>query len=148
MLYRHTLVCIDFKSVEANHLLRRAVSLLEDGGRLAAITVIEAGSFEDDREGMAPLIEEEHGARSAHLARLCSEAGVEYAEQRVLVGRPPQEIAAYAAEAGCDLVVLGEHEDDGRPAGLGFTADAVLRLLRCDSLVVKTGGPVAMPRGV
>lgn len=137
-MYRHALVCIDFKSVEAHELLRRAVSLLDGDGRLSAVTVIEAGTFDDDREGVAPLIEEEHSARSAHLGRLCHEAGVDDAEQLVLVGRPAEQIAACAGDGGCDLVVLGEHEDDGRPAGLGFTADAVLRLLRCDALVVRS----------
>ncbi len=145
-MYRHTLVCIDFKSVEADRLLRHAAALLDDGGRLCALTVIEAGSFDEDREGVASLIEEEHGARSAHLARLCAQAGVDGAEQRVLVGRVAEAIAGYAGDHGCDLVVLGEHENGGRPPGLGFTADAVLRLLRCDALVVRQAG--AEPPGI
>ena len=138
MIYRHALVCIDLRAVEAHQLLHRAASLT---ARLSAVSVIETGSFESAAEPAASLVEEEYNSRSAHLARLCAEADCGEVEQRILLGKAAAQIVAYAHENGCDLVVLGEHEDDGRPPGLGFTADAVLRQLRCDGLVVKTRRP-------
>lgn len=141
VVYRYPLVCVDFRSVEAQRLLARAASLGGgDDGRLAVVTVIEVGTFEDDQDAVASLVEEEYNARSAHLERLCSDAGHPGAERRVLVGKAAAEIADCARQLGCDLVVLGEHEQDRRPPGLGSTADALLKRLSCDALVVRTSG--------
>jgi nucleotide-binding universal stress UspA family protein len=139
--YRHAAVCIDLRSVEARQLLHRAASLVGGDGRLSAVTVIEVGTFDDLRDAVASLIEEEYLSRSAHLARLCAEAGCPDAEQRVLVGKAAAEIASYADHSSCDLVVLGEHHDRAVRPRLGSTADATLRLLRCDALVVRTSVP-------
>lgn len=140
-MYRHAVVCIDFQAVEAARLLERAASLLGSGGRLSAISVIEVGSFESDADSVAALVEEEFNTRSAHLARLCREAGHPEAEQRVLVGKAAREIVAYVQQGECDLAVMGEHEGARDPRPLGSTADATLRLLHCDALVVRTRRP-------
>lgn len=136
MAYRHALVCIDFRSTEARRLLERAVDLLSADGRLSAVSVIEVGTFDEDRDAVATLVEEEFQARSAHLARWCADAGHPDAEQQVLVGKPAAQIAAYAGDNGCDLVVMGPHEGGRRPPGLGSTAEAAMRHLGCDVLVV------------
>ena len=137
MAYRNVLVCLDLRSMEAKLLLHRAASLVEGEGRLCALTVIEVGTFDAAREAVASQVEEEYYARSAHLAKLCADAGYPEAETRVLVGKAPAEIAAFAAASGCDVVVLGNHTGPDHQAPLGSTADATLRLLRCDALVIK-----------
>lgn len=107
-------------------------------GRLSVVTVVEVGTFDAEREAVGSLIEDEHSVRSAHLERLCETTGSGTADRRVLVGKVSAEIAAHAGGHGCDLVVLGEHEDRPSRPGLGSTTDATVRLLACDALVVKT----------
>ena len=139
--YEHAMVCIDLRSMEADLLLHKAADLVRPDGRLSAVTVIEVGTLDAGRDVVASMVEEEYQARSAHLARLCEEAACADAETRVLVGKAPAEIAAYAEHGGCDVVVLGDHQGPDTLARLGSTTDGALRLLRCDALVVKTRTP-------
>jgi nucleotide-binding universal stress UspA family protein len=144
MEYRNILVCLDLRSREAPRLLQRAATLLAGGGRVTAVTVIETGTFDDARDAEGSLLEDEYWSRSAHLARLCAEAGQPDAQGRVLVGDAATEIAAWAREQRCDLVVLGDHGPrPARPLQTS-TIDDALRLLGCDALVVKTAA-VARP---
>lgn len=136
MAYRHAVVAVDLRSAQSHRLLERAASLAP-GGRLSVLAVIEVGTFDEDREAVGSMIEEEFSACTAHLARICEQAGVGHAHQRVLVGKAPAHIAAFARDEACDLVVLGQHEDRWDRPGIGSTTDATLRQLRCDALVVR-----------
>lgn len=137
MIYANIVVCLDLRYHEAALLLRRGGDLLAPGGRLTALTVVELGTFDDAREAVASLVEEEYNIRSAHLARLCAEAGLADAERRVQVGKAAEEIAGFARNNGCDLVVMGEHGQRSWRPRLGSTVDAALRSLDCDALVIK-----------
>ncbi len=55
----------------------------------------------------------------------------------VLVGNPATEIAAYAEEAKCDLIVLGSHAKHGLNLVLGSVANSVLHKAKCDVLTVR-----------
>lgn len=144
MEYQNILVCLDLRSGEAAQLLTRAARLAARDGQITALTVIETGTFDDAREADAAL-EDEYWSRSAHLARLCSEVGQPGARGRVLVGDAASQIAAWAREQHCDLVVLGDHGPrTGRPLQTS-TVDAALRQLCCDALVVKTDPPSRQP---
>jgi universal stress protein A len=140
MIYRNVLVCLDLRSREASALVQRAAELAAADGAVTALSVIELGTFDDARDAVGSLVEDEYWSRSAHLERLCAAAGQPQADRRVVVGRAASQIAEFAREHGCDLVVLGEHGEDGagaRRRPLGSTADAVLKRLDCDALVVK-----------
>lgn len=136
MTYRHALVAVDLRSAQSVRLLERAAALVRDG-RLSVLAVIEVGTFDDDREAVGSMIEEEFSACTAHLARICEQAGIDHAHQRVLVGKAPAHIASFARDEACDLVVLGQHEDRWDRPGIGSTTDATLRQLHCDALVVR-----------
>jgi nucleotide-binding universal stress UspA family protein len=144
MPYHNILVCFDLRSREAELLLRRAADLRNADGRMTVLSVIEIGTFDDSRDAVASLVEEEYNTRTAHLERLCKLAGCPETDGRVLVGKAADQIAAFARSTGCDLVVMGEHDQPGAgwsasSAGrLGSTADTALMLLECDALVVRT----------
>lgn len=64
-------------------------------------------------------------------------AGVKY-QATWVVGKAGEEIAAYAAKHGMDLVVVGSHGHGAlRTLALGSVADEVLRSAKCPVLVVK-----------
>ncbi|MEQ8486710.1 MAG: universal stress protein [Pseudomonadales bacterium] len=136
MAYSNIAVCLDLRSREADRLLHRAAALLDGGGAMSALTVIEIGSFDADREAVASLIEEEFWSRSAHLTRTCKEAGHPAVDTRVLVGGAADQISAFVEQHGCDLVVLGNHSDTRPRPRLGSTSDAVVQRVSCDALVV------------
>jgi nucleotide-binding universal stress UspA family protein len=65
----------------------------------------------------------------------------------LLVGDPADEILRYAADARCDLIVLGTHGRTGLARLLmGSVAERVLRGAPCSVLVVKMPRAVAGPR--
>lgn len=139
MTYSNILVCLDLRHRDAEALLSRAARLIAPGGNITALTVVELGTFDDARDSVASLLEEEFRSRTAHLERLCKSAGLEDADVRVLSGKAGKEIADFARQHGTELVVMGDHgEQRSRPL-LGSTAEAALRWLECDALVVRTG---------
>jgi len=71
------------------------------------------------------------------LRKLCEKHQLGDARQVVVVGTPKGEIARYAREHHCDLVVLGSHGRHGISLLLGSTANGVLHDMPCDVLAVK-----------
>jgi len=55
-----------------------------------------------------------------------------------LGGDPATEIARFAGEFGCDVIVMGTHGRTGlRRAAIGSVAEGVIRAARCPVLVVR-----------
>ena len=138
MAYQNVLVCLDLRSQEAPRLIDRALSMARDPRMVTALTVIEMGTHDEERDVFASLIEEVYLSRSAHLARICKGADISVEQQRVLVGRAATEIATFSSEHAIDLVVLGEHGGRLLRPFLGSTTYQALHLLDCDALVVRS----------
>jgi nucleotide-binding universal stress UspA family protein len=63
-------------------------------------------------------------------------------EIAVVRGKPAQAIAQFAAEAGCDLIVMATHGTSGlQQAILGSVTRRVMYLAPCPVLVVRFPGP-------
>ena len=77
----------------------------------------------------------------AALAALSAEANLPDLQARVVVsdGTAKREVAAIAAEHGCDLVVVGSHGRHAIEAMLGSTAVGVVHRAESDVLVVRAG---------
>ena len=56
---------------------------------------------------------------------------------KMLVGNPAAEIAAYADQNECDLIVIGSHATHGLNLVLGSVANAVLHKAKCDVLTIR-----------
>lgn len=122
-------------------MLDRALSLASSPRHVTALTVIEVGTHDEERDIPASLMEEVFWSRSDHLSRICGAAGIPEDSQRILIGRAATEIVAFRNDHGNDLVVIGEHRGDVRRRSLGSAAFEVVNLLDCHVLVVRTNTP-------
>lgn len=71
------------------------------------------------------------------FAQLAKEQGMADCDHHVIVGNARAEIARYAEEQGCDLIIIGSHGRSGLSRLLGSTANAVLHHAHCDVLAVR-----------
>ncbi len=72
------------------------------------------------------------------FAELAEQQNIPDCNQHVIVGNARTEIARYAEEQGCDLIVIGSHGRSGLARLLGSTANAVLHHAHCDVLAIRT----------
>jgi len=85
---------------------------------------LAAGLREDGRRALAARVAEVLGAGRAELV--------------VLQGDPPDEVVAWASQAGCDLLVAAAHRSRLARAILGSFTQAVARRAPCPVLVHRT----------
>jgi len=71
------------------------------------------------------------------FTQLAKEQGVADFDRHVIVGNARTEIARYAEEQGCDLILIGSHGRYGLSRLLGSTANAVLHHAHCDVLAIR-----------
>lgn len=65
-------------------------------------------------------------------------------QTKVLLGKPAEEIAAYAEDAGCELIVMASHGRSGLSRwAFGSVADKVFRASRIPILMVRAPGYVS-----
>lgn len=137
--YRHVVVATDF-SAPALQALRLAARWFP-GARLSLFhayvppgTMLGNGAAADDAWRAAATQE-----CTAHLAEAALPAPVLASLQRVIErGQPEVLLPDYVASTGADLVVLGSQGRSGLArALLGSTAENLLHVLDCDTLVVR-----------
>jgi len=71
------------------------------------------------------------------FAQLADQHGIADCNRHVIMGNARTEIARYAEEQGCDLIIIGSHGRSGLARLLGSTANAVLHHAHCDVLAVR-----------
>ena len=71
------------------------------------------------------------------FTQLAEKQGIAGCDRHVIVGNARTEIAHYAQEQECDLIIIGSHGRSGLARLLGSTANAVLHHAHCDVLAVK-----------
>lgn len=69
--------------------------------------------------------------------QLAEKQGIADCPRHVIVGNARAEIAHYAEEQGCDLIIIGSHGRSGLARLLGSTANALLHHAHCDVLAVR-----------
>lgn len=90
------------------------------------------------------------GELEGPMARLRADAeaiaGAGRVETRLLAGKPADEIARFARDGGCDLVVIGTHGRTGvRRLVLGSVAEQVVRAAPVSVLVSRAGPCYELP---
>lgn len=126
-MYRHVLVPIDPAHGEVgSHILRVARGLVDEGGRIRILTVLEPVPSYVANYLPPNVGEESRREARERLAALAAAAGIE-AEIVLRTGHAPSEIIEEAREAGCDAIVLGSHRPDFRDYFIGSTAARVVR---------------------
>jgi len=135
-MYRHILipVALDHEGLAARK-IAIARRLLDEGGRITLLTVLEAvPGFVAEFVDLKP---ENH--LTARISRRLEDAAGGDADIAVEVrtGKAGLQIAQYARDAGADLIVVGSHSPGAQDYLLGSTAARVSRRAPCSVLIVR-----------
>jgi nucleotide-binding universal stress UspA family protein len=103
---------------------------------------VEPWRFPPDEQGNYPqryeeLREEARRLRDEQVEKI-EAGGGSVAEAHLAVGRPAEEIVAYAQDQGAGLIVMGSRGQGGiRRALMGSVSDSVVRHAHCPVMVVR-----------
>jgi nucleotide-binding universal stress UspA family protein len=150
-MYRNVLIATDLLPTSAPALREGLRLARSEGATVSVLYVMEVWMVErrwfsrvteEDMAFHKDFLAREEGAVSremrAQIDRARSEQAIGTAETLVRQGRAPDEIAAVAAQRGCDLIVIGTR---GRPDTLGSVAEQVVRIAGRSVLVVPADPP-------
>jgi nucleotide-binding universal stress UspA family protein len=136
-MYKTIMVAVDISHGDVGaELVERAKSLLDEGGKLHLVYVLEDVPpyvlAELPRETIANRRSEAQG----HLEAIAAKSGVE-AEVHVKGGHPSSGILEAAKEYGADLLMIASHRPDLRDYFIGSTASRVVRYAQCSVLIAR-----------
>ena len=141
--YTNVLVALDFSPI-AEKVIARAKNMAEQlQAKLMLVHVFEyippIEPVGDMMLGIDWGINEQElmDLAKERFAQLAEGQGVADCERHVIVGNARIEIARYAEEQGCDLIIIGSHGRSGLARLLGSTANAALHHAHCDVLAVR-----------
>jgi nucleotide-binding universal stress UspA family protein len=134
-MYKKIIVPVDPAAVEIGEkILTKAKSLLDAGGEIVLLTIIEDIPGYLAIDVPVDLIEGAINDAKAKLVTLKEKTGVA-AHIEIRSGAPAREILATAEEHKADLVIVGSHVPDFSNYFIGATADRVVRHSKISVLV-------------
>lgn len=134
-MFKKIIVPIDVSALEKGEkILTKAVNLLDPGGEIVILNVLEdmPGYLAIDLP--VDLMENALGENKAKLVQVKEKLGVP-AKVEIRSGAAAREILAAAEEHGADLVIVASHRPDISNYFIGATADRVVRHAKCSVLV-------------
>lgn len=136
-MFRRVLVGFD-GSTEARHALRVALALACDvGGEARVLLVVRTPAHTETPEERTRAAEAEKENLSRGLSEFHLPEHPDVSVEAVYADDPGRALAAYAAEHGFDVVVVGRHgREHTTHRGLGQSVDALLHDHPCPVLVV------------
>ncbi|MCF6355123.1 MAG: universal stress protein [Candidatus Polarisedimenticolaceae bacterium] len=142
-IYTNILVALDFSPVAEKVIVRAKEMAEQSQAKLILVHVFEYIPPMEPVGDM--LLGIDWGINEQELVELAKERFTQLAEKQeitdcerdVIVGNARTEIARYAQEQGCDLIIVGSHGRSGLARLLGSTANAVLHHAHCDVLAVR-----------
>jgi universal stress protein F len=134
-MYKTIIVPVDCGQVEkGEHSLKKAASLLDDGGKIFLVTVVEQIPTYLAVDIPQGIMESAIEDGKVKLAALRDKTGIA-AEIELRIGSPAHEILATANEHHADLIIIASHMPDFSNYLIGATADRVVRHAKCSVLV-------------
>ncbi len=134
-MYKKIIVPVDPAAVEIGEkILAKAKSLLDEGGEIVLLTIIEDIPGYLAIDVPVDLIEGAINDAKAKLVALKEKTGVA-AHIEIRSGAPAREILATAEEHKADLIIVGSHVPDFSNYFIGATADRVVRHSKISVLV-------------
>lgn len=134
-MYKKIIVPVDCGQLDKGEkILRKAASLLDAGGEIILLTVVEdmPGYLAIDLP--VDVIEGAIKDGKAKLVEIKEKTGIE-ARVEIRSGAPAREILAAAGEHSADLIIIASHIPDLANYFIGATADRVVRHAKCSVLV-------------
>ncbi|ANL33378.1 MULTISPECIES: universal stress protein [Rhizobium] len=134
-MYRKIIVAIALGGLDRGQdILRKAASLLDAGGEIVALNVIEDVPTYVAIELPANMLEDAMKDSRDRLQALVAATEV-VATVEIRNGPPAKAIIAAAESHHADLIVLASHVPDFSNYFIGATADRVVRHAKCSVLV-------------
>ncbi len=134
-MYKKIIVPVDPAAVEIGEkILAKAKSLLDEGGEIVLLTIIEDIPGYLAIDVPVDLIEGAINDAKAKLVAIKEKAEVK-AHIEIRSGAPGREILATAEEHKADLIIVGSHVPDFSNYFIGATADRVVRHSKISVLV-------------
>lgn len=134
-MYKHIIVAVDLSHGEAGvSLLLKAKELLDDGGTLRVLNVLEDVPSYIAAELPRDLKDRRQAEAKVELAALVDLEGVNV-EVEVRTGAPANQILACAEDAGVDLIMIASHRPGLSDYFIGSTAARVVRHAQCSVLI-------------
>ncbi|MBW6421190.1 universal stress protein [Rhizobium sp. XQZ8] len=134
-MYRKIIVAVDIAQLDkGERILRRAATLLSDGGIILLINVVEdlPGYLVSDLsvEMTVKARQEAEEMLIALKAKAAVPANIEICQ-----GSPAREILGVAQEEQADLIMIASHVPDLSNYFIGATADRIVRHATCSVLI-------------
>ncbi|MCC8931139.1 universal stress protein [Rhizobium sp. 'Codium 1'] len=134
-MYKKIIVPVDPAAIDiGERILAKAKSLLDTGGEIVLLTIIEDIPGYLAIDVPVDLIEGAINDAKAKLAELKKKTEVT-AQIEIRSGAPAREILATAEEHKADLIIVGSHVPDFSNYFIGATADRVVRHSKISVLV-------------
>jgi Universal stress protein UspA and related nucleotide-binding proteins len=134
-MYKKIIVPVDCGQLDKGEkILRKAAALLDTGGEIILLTVVEDMPGYMAIDLPVDIIENAIKDGKAKLVELKEKTGID-ARVEIRTGAPAREIIAAAQEHGADLVIIASHVPDFSNYFIGATADRVVRHSKCAVLV-------------
>lgn len=134
-MYKKIIVPVDCAALDKGEkILRKAASLLDTGGEIVLMTVVEdmPGYLAIDLP--VDVIENAIKDSKAKLVELKERTGIA-ARVEIRSGAAAREILAAASEHKAELIIIASHVPDFSNYLIGATADRVVRHSKCSVLV-------------
>lgn len=136
-MYKSILVAVDISHGDVgSELLKRAKGLVDDGGKLHLVYVLEDVPPYVLAELPRETIANRKSEAKAQLEAIAASAGVQ-AEVHVQGGHPSSGILEASKEFGADLIMIASHRPDLRDYFIGSTAARVVRYAQCSVLIAR-----------
>lgn len=134
-MFRKIIVPVDISTFDKGvDIFRKAASLLDEGGKIVLLHVVEEVPTYLAIDVPADLIENAANEAEDKLVKLRDDTGID-AVIELRSGPPAREILACAKEQDADLIIIASHRPDFSNYLLGSTADRVVRHAGCSVLV-------------
>ncbi len=138
-MYKNILIAVDLVHTDqAKRLLDRGRQLLDEGGRVRLLHVLE----EVPAYALAALPRDLGDKRRAQakeeLRKMADKLGADAdTEVDVRAGPPSSKILEAAGQHGCDLIMIASHNPGLSDYFIGSTASRVVRHAQCSVLVMR-----------
>ncbi|WP_296037014.1 universal stress protein [uncultured Agrobacterium sp.] len=134
-MYAKILVPVDLSNADkAERMVRKAEALLDQGGQIVLMNVVEDLPNYLAIDVPMDIIENAVRDAKSQLAVL-KEKSARISSTEIRSGAPAREILAVAEETGADLIIIASHTPDFTNYFIGATADRVVRHAKCSVLV-------------
>ncbi|MBB3392621.1 nucleotide-binding universal stress UspA family protein [Rhizobium sp. BK275] len=134
-MYKKIIVPVEIGGIEKGEkILRKAAKLLDNGGEIILLNVIEDIPTYVAVELPGNIVEDAMKEGRDRLNELVAKTGIQ-ATVEVRNGPPANSIIAAAESHGADLVMVASHIPDIYNYFIGATADRVVRHAKCSVLV-------------